>query len=94
MSVRPSVRRAQSAVICNKSTADCARFFFQNETRIDMSGAIGGNAQSTRLFHRRTRRQCAIDACFAGAIGSNSIKVPFLPKNFKANRLKKRLILQ
>ena len=73
---------------------DCAQFFFQNETRIDMSGAIGGNAQSTRLFHGRTRRQCAIDACFAGAIGSNSIKVPFLPKNFKENRLKKRLILQ
>ena len=63
-SVSTSICRAQSAVICNESTDNCARFFSQNETRIDglcgariyLSGAIGGNEQSMRLFCGRNRR--------------------------------------
>ena len=58
-----SVRRAQSAVICNKSTNDWARFFPKMNpvsTRLccacnSSAGAIDGNAKSTRQFRGRNR---------------------------------------
>ena len=71
---RTSIRRAQSKVICNKSTTDCAWFLVQNEIAIDVSF---WQAQSAVMYNRR--------GCLRGAIGGNFINILLLPKNFMPN---------
>ena len=82
MKKRMSIRRAQSAVICNKTTDDCAGSFVQNETCIDTSV---WQAQSAIMSNR--------SVCLAGAIGCDSIKSCLLFTLKCLNSDKKKLFL-